>query len=149
MYKFLASIAIASILLTAFAPSKSTEVTLVNRSGFPLAIQLLGEDQVDGQNYFFNLPKGDRDNPSSRTFEIARDRYQLIVTYIESYDPVYGYRCQSKGYFIYSIKAKTKIYFYPCGQIPPNPGAPNQFKAGIWPKLHRGQWLLPPPVPEN
>lgn len=121
------------IFLSAFEPSPRAQITIVNKSGVKLGIQLI--DPQDKENiYFLTVEKGDREDPKEKTFEIKPAMYSMIVYYMETWDPVYGYPTCG-GLVLKSrllAKGKQRVVFTRCGVIPVNPGEPTMMKFWIY-----------------
>lgn len=121
------------ILLTAFSPQFYGELTIINKSGVKLGIQLI--DPLDDENiYFLTIEKGDRAEPQEKMFEIRPGTYNMVVYYMETWDPVYGYpKCGGlvlKSKFIAS--GKQKLVFTECDRLPRNNGEPTMRKYWIY-----------------
>ena len=82
-----------TFLLTAAKenPADLVRFTVINESPFPLGISLTGT--FTETTYYLNVPEGDSEFPVEKTFTITRDEYQMVVYYIDLWDPVYGYTC--------------------------------------------------------
>lgn len=116
-------------VLTAFEPSPRAQLTIVNKSEVKLGIQLI--DPQDKDNfYYLTIEKGDRADPTEKTFEIKRAMYSMIVYYIETWDPVYGYPTCG-GLVLRSrllARGKQRLVFTKCGVMPVDPGEPKMMK---------------------
>lgn len=119
--------------LTAFEPSPRAQVTIVNKSGVKLGIQLI--DPQDKENlYFLTIEKGDHDDPTEKTFELKPAMYSMIVFYMETWDPVYGYPTCG-GLVLKSrllARGKQRVVFTECGVMPVNPGEPKMLKFWLY-----------------
>jgi hypothetical protein len=85
------------------AKNKKQRLTVINKSGVEIFIQLVGITQstteCDDFDYFYGLtiPEGTREQPTVREFTVYRDVYEMTVFYVETWDPVYGYlQCGGK-----------------------------------------------------
>ncbi|MGB9673887.1 MAG: hypothetical protein ACPL3P_07080 [Anaerolineales bacterium] len=135
--KFFLLISLVSLaLLTAFYPKRpnnTSELTIVNKSGVKLGIQLI--DPLDSENvYFLTVEKGSRAEPSEKTFEIKATTYGMFVFYMETWDPVYGYpKC--KGMVMKSkliASGVQRVVFTECNRMPRNPGEPKMMKFWVF-----------------
>jgi hypothetical protein len=120
-------------LLTAFYPPYYGELTIINKSGVKLGIQLV-DPQDDENIYFLTIEKGDRLEPQEKTFEIRPATYGMVVYYMETWDPVYGYpKCGGlvlKSKLIAS--GKQKLVFTECTRLPRNNGEQKMRKFWIY-----------------
>ena len=71
------------------------ELVVVNKSGMPLELSLTGQDT--DSFYVLRVPSGTVEFPLEKTFEVLPDTYTSSLFYVEIYDPVYGYTCDSKS----------------------------------------------------
>jgi hypothetical protein len=77
------------LLLIAASSNRMVQLTIVNKSAYPVGIQLTGDHADDYDNeYYLSVSKG-----TIKTFQVMADTYSVSTTYIEPYDPVYGYDC--------------------------------------------------------
>lgn len=126
-------------MLTAFYPKRPnnfSELTIINKSGVKLGIQLI--DPLDSENvYFLTIEKGSRAEPSQKTFEIKASTYGMVVFYMETWDPVYGFpKCKGmvmKSKFIAS--GVQRLVFTECNRMPRNPGEPKMMKFWVFTQL--------------
>lgn len=130
---------ISMTMLTAFYPKRPntmSELTIVNKSGVKLGIQLI--DPFDSDNiYFLTIEKGSRAEPSEKTFEINATTYGMVVYYMETWDPVYGFpKC--KGMVMKSkliASGVQRLVFTECNRMPRNPGEPKMMKFWVFTQL--------------
>lgn len=126
-------------------PVAASRLTIINKSGLPVAVQLKARsqsclnncDSLDGAFYYLSVPAGDREVPAVKTFDIQQDTYGMQLYYIESYDPVYGYDCGTPKANALIARRDIRLVVLPCGQTPPNVGEPGLRK------------FLPTPVQER
>jgi len=139
-FTFFTLISLISItMLTAFYPKRPnnmSELTIINKSGVKLGIQLI--DPFDSDNvYFLTVEKGSRAEPTEKTFEINATTYGMFVHYMETWDPVYGFpKCKGmvmKSKFIAS--GVQRIVFTECNRMPRNPGEPKMMKFWVFTQL--------------
>lgn len=108
MKKLLPWLLAFTLLLTASKKDTANLVrfTVINESPFPLGISLTGT--FTETIYYLNVPEGDPEFPVEKTFTIARDEYQMVVYYIDLWDPVYGYTCTTgPGGMLNAMKNST------------------------------------------
>ncbi|MBN2547638.1 MAG: hypothetical protein JXB15_00660 [Anaerolineales bacterium] len=128
MKKLLCVLVLFSVLLSASTTVDLVRLTLVNKSDMPIAVELAGIYQ---ETYFYlDVAQGSRIAPVEREFTIPRDAYTLRLYYLETYDPVYGFKCSATATSL-EIMSNTRIIFLPCGEQPPNPGERTLLK--FWP----------------
>lgn len=87
---------VTSLLCISAAPQATLyRLTIVNRSGYRIAVQLTytNDDGTTTQRYYLTVSRGEKDRPIKKTFSIMPDKYIAKVYYLETYDPVYGYHC--------------------------------------------------------
>jgi hypothetical protein len=89
--KVLLLICCLALLSSAATKSAVARLTIVNKSGMPIAIQLEGAN--GDQTYYLPVLEGDAASPASKTFILLRDIYQAQIYYLELHDPVYGNQC--------------------------------------------------------
>lgn len=139
---------IAFLSLLALAGSKPLDVirfTVVNKSGMEIAIQLRGQDQVcmncaetkTGQIYYLPVLEGDRDTPVEKTFVIERATYGMQLYYLETWDPVYGFKCGTPRPNALLARRNLRLTVLPCDFTPGNVGEPGMRK------------YLPYPIPQH
>lgn len=119
--------------LTAFEPAPRAQITIVNKSGVKLGIQLIDPQDKENQ-YFLTIEKGDRAEPQEKTFEIKPAMYSMIVFYMETWDPVYGYPTCGGSVLRSRLwaRGKQRIVFTRCGVPPVDPGEPKMMKFWIY-----------------
>ena len=128
--RFLIILVVLAIFLSASSePVKLVELTIVNKSDMPIGVRMIGA--VTESNYYLRVEKGDKEAPTSKTFEIATDFYVMTVNYIETWDPVYGFKCGTAPTKRLLVSSDTRVIYLPCGQRPPNPGERTMIK--FWP----------------
>ena len=131
MKKALFILAILSILLIgAEKPVAVAKLTIVNKSGMDIAVQLTNfkTDPEDKLFYYLRVDAGDHDAPSTKTFVIEKDQYFFQLFYIETYDPVYGYKCDTQQPTKLIFFRNTRLTFLPCGFNTCQPGEPSMRK---------------------
>jgi hypothetical protein len=133
MKKMILVIALLSLLLVASDPINTIRLTLVNKSGMDIAVQLIDGDLSDYENiYYLRVAEGDRDVPTEAHFDIVPGRYNMQLYYIETYDPVYGFSCAQAAPVILIARKNMRVTFLPCGEQPPNWGEATQTKFWFW-----------------
>lgn len=78
-----------SLLTSAFSPPHLVRLTVINKADIEVALSL--ENERYDLSYYLSIPKGDPDDPVEKTFTIVPAVYSVSATYLEAYDPVYGY----------------------------------------------------------
>lgn len=118
------------VLITMSTGSESirlARLTIVNKSGLDIEISLTGEEEENF--YYLRVPEGDRTFPTKRVFTIIPDTYASQLYYVELWDPVYGYGCDSKSQTL-DIIGNMRVVILECERIPPDPGVPSIVKYG-------------------
>lgn len=120
-----------SLLLMGATKSRERVVfTIINKSGRDIAISLKGKDRVcinkcdsyKGEIYYLPVPTGDNHNPSVKAFELERNTYGMQLYYIQTWDPVYGYKCPIPLPNTLSANRDLRLTVLPCTQTPKNKG---------------------------
>ena len=108
----------ASVLLMAATPLKLVRVHFINKSGHTIYLKL--EGQTQDQFYYLTVPKGTKKIPEDVTFTIMADVYERTMWYGPG-----DYGCEGvKNSGELFLVQNSKFVFTPCGQVPPNNGAP-------------------------
>jgi hypothetical protein len=114
------------LLIGAKQPIDLVEFTIINKAGRDIAISLKGKDwpcisQCDtskGEIYYLTVPAGDRDGPSVKTFEIEKNTYGMQLYYIQTWDPVYGFKCPIPAANALMATRNLRLTVLPCDQTP-------------------------------
>jgi hypothetical protein len=128
-----------ALVLIAAEPVKLYQLTIINKSGMDLGIQLLGTED-DEHYYYLIVPEGDKDFPTEKTYTIVPDLYNMRVFYIETYDPVYGFKCRQPQPNQLLLTRNIKVVFLPCNEFPRNVGEASMRKYLPF-SLFRGAFL--------
>lgn len=128
-------------------PAELIRLTVINKSEMEVAVQLSAIPQicvnkaevVQGEFYYLRVPKGTKETPSSKEFTIRKDTYSMRVFYLETYDPVYGFKCNPTLPNMLQANRNLRVVVLPCGQVPRNPRAVGE--GSMWK-------YLPYPVPD-
>jgi hypothetical protein len=131
---FLIFLVMASLLLMGAgrSPAATARLTIINKSGMEIAVQLNGQahtcanqcDEIQGLSYYLLVSKGDKEKPAWRVIDIEKNTYQMRVFYMETYDPVYGFKCQDPGPNGLIAMHDQRLVVLSCDQAPPNIGEP-------------------------
>jgi hypothetical protein len=143
MKKALLILCIMSLfLIGAKEPIAVARFTIINKSGMDIAVQLTNfkTDPEDKLFYYLKVEAGENETISQKTFIIEKDSYFLQLFYLETYDPVYGYRCDTQQPTKLFFFRNTRITFLPCGFNACSPGEPSMRKFA--PKLVAPPWLI-------
>jgi hypothetical protein len=134
---FLATILILSLFLIAgSAPMPTIRLTLVNKSGMDIAVQLMGQDQVyanksdvrRGQFYYLTVLKGTKEEPTIKHFDIEQNTYGMQLFYLETWDPVYGFQCGRTTPNALIAEHNLRLTVLPCTEYPCSRGEPTMWK---------------------
>lgn len=118
---------VALFFLSAGVPiDKLFRLTIVNKTGLPLEISLLGVD--NDEVYYLRIPEGDRIYPQEKVFTILPGEYFVRPYYIETWDPVYGVSCGVIAPNRLFMTRNIRITFLPCDEIFRWKGEPSQYK---------------------
>ena len=106
-----------------------------------LGIRMTGDRQEE--LYYLTIPKGDRAFPTTKAFDVAVDDYTMLVYYVEFYDPVYGFQCNSPVPSQTTINKNMQWSFLECGHQPANLGE-NSIRK-FWPyRIFKFHFVIPP-----
>jgi hypothetical protein len=120
-------LAILGFGLVAYDFHDTIQLTIINKADMGIGVSLEGIEEE--QTYYLTVPAGNKLVPAERTFTIVRDVYSVSVTYIEYYDPVYGFKCSPSSGTLTASK-NMKLIIFPCSYHPPNGGEPSAVKFG-------------------
>ncbi len=152
MKKILSLIALLALLLIAgSAPNPTIRLTIINKSGMDIAVQLraAGRDyyncggNTDPKFYYLSVPTGDREEPVVKWFDIEEEVYSLQVFYIETWDPVYGFKCETPTATVLRAGRNLRFTVLPCDQMPRHPGERSMWKYIPYPttQYFKRLWL--------
>lgn len=105
-------------------PTRLVRLTVINKSGFPIQLSLTG--QKWDYFYYLDVTKGSRAIPATQEFTIIPDRYASTLYFVELWDPVYGYQCNSRNQVL-DIEHNSRLVVVECDRTPANRGEPNAF----------------------
>lgn len=114
--KKLLGFVIVLLAITGLAVSSKLLVrfTVINKSGMDIAVQMIGNDS--DVFYYLPVPEGSRLIPTLSYFTILRDSYRVQVFYLETYDPVYGFRCGGSAAVELQATHNTRLVVKECGR---------------------------------
>lgn len=153
MKKIFSLISILTLLLVGAKkkPIDLVELTIINRSGLEIAIQLRGRDReytnfadkLKGEIYYLKVPKGDRTTPTIKRFEIENNTYVMQLYFLSTYDPVYGFKCPVPAPNILRAERNIRVMVLPCDETPCGKaiGEPTMWKYLPYPLQTK---ILPP-----
>lgn len=119
MKKIMLFIAILSLLFVQAddTSNKMIQLTLINKTTLPVGVSLVSRTK-DGRLYYLPVPLGTKEEPSQRTYSIIADHYLMQLKYVQTYDPVYGWKCSfqmpPKDVLAYH---NLRIVFLPCENL--------------------------------
>ena len=109
---------LASVALMAATPLKLVRVNFINKSGHVIYLKL--EGQTQDQFYYLTIDKGTKVLPEDVTFTLMADVYNRQMWYGPGDLGCEGVTNKGKLFAVQN----SKFVFTPCGQEPPNEGAP-------------------------
>ena len=130
---FLTTAILALVLLGATPkPIRLVRLTIANKSGLDIEVELTGSFYEDDEDYHYYLrvPEGSRSSPTERVFTILPDKYKMSVYYVELWDPVYGTKCSGSSSQTVDATRNVKVVVSKCTWTPPNAGEPSMLKYG-------------------
>ena len=136
MKKMLLSASILALLLVSAKPISLIRLTLINKSGMEIAVQLTSVTQhainqaITRETRFYYLPvtEGSKELPSLKLYTIEENTYIMQVFYIETYDPVYGFQCVQPPPNLLQAARNLRVVIGECGLRPLNGGEPSMRK---------------------
>jgi hypothetical protein len=133
MRKTILVIALLSLFLISAAPENTIRLTLRNKTGMDIAVQLINGDYNDFDYlYYLNVAEGDRQYPTEKHFDIAPGIYNMQVFYLDTWDPVYGFKCDDSLPIQLNARKNMRVTVIECGREPPNWGEPTMTKFYYW-----------------
>jgi len=138
---------ILAIFLLGASSNPLARLTIINKSGIEIAVKLNSipkfnptkPDKCETTFYYLPVPEGSKEVPSIKDFTILRDTYAMQVYYIETYDPVYGFKCIQPLPNSISVYRNLRVVIGKCEALPVNGGEPSMRKYLPFP--------LPPDTP--
>jgi hypothetical protein len=127
MKKLLATISVCALLLIgADIPKDTIRLTVINKSKMDIAIQLKSKDVecanspeiIRGDFYYLTVLEGDRNVPNTKAFDIQRNTYAMQMFYLETYDPVYGFKCKTPSPNALIAQRNIRLVVLPCDFTP-------------------------------
>jgi hypothetical protein len=154
MKKALLILSILVLFLSAAAPPANdnlVQLTLVNKSGLPLNIQLTSNTSffkksapvTTTTSYLFTLPTGYPSSPTVQSYSILQAKYSISVYYVEAYDPVYGYKCNSPQSYTLTAEHNNRLIILACNRGAVNPGVSPFLKLSNHPSRGKGVNQIP------
>lgn len=131
MNKFFWLISACALLLVSASQEgleRLVELTVVNKSGLPVQLKLTGT--VAENFYYLRVPRGYRDAPTETVFTIAPDTYQATATYVELWDPVYGYDCSARSSMLAATR-NLRVTILECDRQARHGGEASLVKLGV------------------
>jgi len=121
---------ILSVFIVGGNNTPLVRLNIINKSGVELFIRLDGTDSL--VYYSLKVPIGTRENPVIKTFTIIRGTYQMQLTYVGEWDPVYNLNpCPDTPSIMFlNARGNNRLTFTECESNPPWPGERTMEK--IW-----------------
>lgn len=110
-------IALLAILSSwGFRSPHLVRLTVINKANIAVSLSLEATKNGEEIFYYFVIPKGDEEAPFEKTFTIEPAVYRVTATYLEPYDPVYGYpRCGGNSPSgTYGLVVHGRLIIPPC-----------------------------------
>jgi hypothetical protein len=129
MKKTLIILSILALILVSAKPEPvdTARLTIINKSGMKIALRLQSKDE-DLRVYYLPVPMGDRDRPVYQSYDVEKDEYYMQLVYIQTWDPVYGFKCQTPPPSNLILFRNLRIVFIECGMINARAGEPSMHK---------------------
>ena len=91
-----------------------------------IAVQLMARDKecanskeiIRGEIYYLPIPEGSKENPTVKAFDIEKDSYMMQLHYLQTYDPVYGYKCSKPVPNMLIAQRNIRLVVLPCNVLP-------------------------------
>jgi hypothetical protein len=139
--------ALLTLLLTGARkkPFDTIRLTIVNKSEMEIAVQLQAKprsccnmaDSTDAKFYYLPVLEGSRETPTVKEFDIEKETYGMQVFYIETWDPVYGFKCTRPAPNALMALRDMRVIILPCDETPGNIGEPSMRKYLPFPVQER------------
>ncbi len=135
---------LAALSSWGFSSPHLVRLTVMNKADIAVALTLKASKNGEEIFYYFVIPKGDKEAPYEKTFTIEPAVYSVSATYLEAYDPVYGYpRCGGNTPSgTYRLTVHGRLIIPPCRVSFSAPGDMGIWKLGA-PSGGRGFRFLP------
>ena len=125
-----------AIFLVSAEPVDLIRLEIINKSGMEIAVRLNGvsypcidkNDVSESKFYYLPVPEGSKELPYAKIYTIERDTYAMQVFYLETYDPVYGFRCTQPPPNMLKAVRNTRVTIGDCKTLPINGGEPSMRK---------------------
>ncbi len=127
---------ILALMLVSAEPIELIRLTIINKSKMEIAIQLTGlttpcvtkNDRSQPRFYYLPVPEGSKDLPNAKVYTIERNTYAMRVFYLETYDPVYGFKCFQPAVNMIKATRNMRVVIGECKALPINGGEPSMRK---------------------
>ena len=149
----LLTIIFTALLLTGAKnkPIDTIRLTIINKSEMDIAVQLrakqveyaASKEKTDLKFYYLPVAEGDRTAPTVKSFDIEKDTYGMQLYYIETWDPVYGFKCEQPVPNAMMANRDLRIIVLPCDETPGNVGEPKMRKYLPFPVKDRALKFIP------
>lgn len=93
--KILLILPLLVVLFTGASYGDLFRLKIINKSSLPIELTLTGQD--NNGFYVLRVLGASRGVPTEQIFTVSPDTYATSLFYVEIYDPVYGYTCDSKS----------------------------------------------------
>jgi hypothetical protein len=125
-----------ALFLISAEPVDLIRFEIINKSGMEIAVRLNGisyqcinkNDVSKSKFYYLPVPEGSKELPYAKIYTIERDTYAMQVFYLETYDPVYGFRCIQPPVNMLKATRNTRVVIGSCKYYPANAGEPSMRK---------------------
>lgn len=130
MKKVILVVLVLMLLLVALAPLRLVRLTTINKSGWPINVQMTGKEFK--QPYYLQLEKGSRSSPETNIYTILPDRYKVNIYFnddgiwkdcISELIPVRYWDWEAESVTL-DFRGNSKLVITECGYPPPNLGDP-------------------------
>jgi len=117
---------LALFLMGGSKPVELMRFTIINKSESDIAIQLNAVPQVccnkadtdKGEFYYLPVEEGSKEVPTVKIYTIEKNTYQMQLFYISTYDPVYGFKCESTVPNMLNASRDLRLVVLPCNELP-------------------------------
>jgi hypothetical protein len=133
------AVLIASLLALLLVSAEQVDLirlTIINKSGMEIAVKLnsisqpcIYEANVNPSRfYYLPVPEGSKELPNTKVYTIERNTYFMQVLYLETYDPVYGFKCVQPPSNTIRVTRNMRVVIPQCKTLPVNAGEPSMRK---------------------
>lgn len=109
-------LALLAVFLISASEPRLVRLTVINGSDLPIALQLIGQEEEE--MYYLPVGEGSVSGPQEKVFTIIEDVYALQLYYVETWDPVYGFQCDTPAPSLLRATRNMRVVVKDCDRTP-------------------------------